>query len=143
MNQWIVNARFLTQPITGVQRFAIEISKELKKANPQIKFIAPKEIIHHNLANELNAQLYGKMSGHFWEQLELPAYLKKQHSPLLINLANLAPVTYNNYIATIHDLSFLQFPKSYSRKFYYYYKFLIPKIAGRAKKIITVSENAR
>lgn len=27
----IVNARFLTQPITGVQRFAIEISLRLKK----------------------------------------------------------------------------------------------------------------
>jgi glycosyltransferase involved in cell wall biosynthesis len=143
MNRWIVNARFLTQPITGVQRFAIEISKQLKKANPAIIFVAPNRILHHDLARDLDVQIFGELSGHLWEQIELPFYLRQQQSPLLINLANTAPISYNNYVATIHDLSFLQFPQSYSRKFYYYYKFLIPKVAHKAKVIITVSENAK
>ena len=36
----VVNARFLTQPVTGVQRFAIEISLILKKHyKNEIKFV--------------------------------------------------------------------------------------------------------
>ncbi len=43
---FIVNARFLTQSITGVQRYAIEISLRLKEINPSIRFLVPKNVIH-------------------------------------------------------------------------------------------------
>ena len=46
-----VNARFLTQNITGVQRFAIEISLWLKRIlKDNVQFIAPKNIVHVNTA---------------------------------------------------------------------------------------------
>lgn len=48
----LVNARFLTQKITGVQRYAIEMSRELKKIQPSIKFVSPKNIVHHEIAKE-------------------------------------------------------------------------------------------
>lgn len=42
-----VNARFLTQPLTGVQRYGIEISLQLKELyGERIKFVAPANIIH-------------------------------------------------------------------------------------------------
>ena len=78
---FVVNARFLTQPITGVQRFAIEISKHLKKINPSIKFVAPHNIIHKETANELDVSVIGKMKGHLWEQIELPWYLATKIIP--------------------------------------------------------------
>lgn len=135
-----INARFLTQKITGSQRFAIEISKQLKKINPSIKFATPKNIIHTDLAKLLEAEIIGKNMGHVWEQIDLPLYLRSKGNPLLLNLVNTAPLFYKNQIVTIHDLSFLRNPDWFSKKFYYYYRFLIPKIAKNSLKIITVSE---
>ena len=49
-----INARFLTQSITGVQRFAIEISKELKDLmGDNIRFVSPPDILHKEIAKYL------------------------------------------------------------------------------------------
>jgi glycosyltransferase involved in cell wall biosynthesis len=135
-----INARFLTQNVTGVQRYAIEISKQLKKLYPDIKFISPKKIIHKDLMNEFCGLTCGILTGHSWEQIVLPNYLKKVNNPLLINLGNTAPLFYKKQIITIFDLSFLINPEWFSKTFYYYYRFLIPKIAKKSLKIITISE---
>ncbi len=138
---FIVNARFLTQNITGVQRFAIEISKQLKKSYDQdIQFVSPKNIIHKDLADELNVKVIGTRTGHYWEQFDLPDYLKKNGNPLLLNLANTAPLFYKNKIVTIHDLAFLHHPKWFSKKFTFVYNLMIPKIAKSSKHIFTVSD---
>ncbi len=137
----IVNSRFLTQKITGVQRFAIEISlrlKDLLKEN--VSFVAPGNVIQPKIAEQLNVQIVGKHTGHIWEQWDLPRYLKKNGSPLLLNLCNLAPLHYNNKISTIHDVSFVRYPQTFSKKFLLFYNFMIPKIISSSKMILTVSE---
>ena len=136
----VINSRFLTQEITGVQRYAVEISKQLKKLHPDMKFIAPEENFHKDLKRELNVITIGKNTGHLWEQIDLPFYLRRIGNPLLINLCNTAPLFYANQIITIFDLSFLRNPRWFLRSFYLYYKFLIPRIAREASKIITISE---
>lgn len=135
-----INARFLTQRITGVQRYAIEISKRIKKIHPQIKFLSPGNIINEHIANELEVITIGNNKGHLWEQYDLPNYLKKNGSPTLLNLCNTGPLFYKNTIVTIHDLAFLENPSWFSKSFYWFYKTLIPQLAKKAKKIITVSE---
>lgn len=134
-----VNARFLTQNISGVQRHAIEISRQLKKLNNDISFISPKNIIHNDLASELNATCIGNLTGHLWEQIELPKYLKSNNKPILLNLANTAPVLYGNNIVTLHDISFIRFPKNFSWKFRFAYKIAIPLILKKSKLILTDS----
>lgn len=135
-----VNSRFLTQKITGSQRFAIEISKQLKKITPdRFVFVAPKNIVHNDLARELDVKIIGVNTGHIWEQIDLPLYLKKQGSPLLLNLVNTAPLSYNHKMVVIHDISWKHFPKTFSKKFYLWYKFLIPKIIKTSKFVFTVS----
>lgn len=137
----VVNARFLTQPITGVQRFAIEISKKLKKhLQNDIIFVAPKDIINWEIASELDVKIIGINKSHVWEQIDLRRFLIKHNSPLLLNLCNTAPLFYHNNVITIHDIAFEVYPQTYSKKFLLVYKFLIPKLAHYAKKIITVSE---
>ncbi|AZI39613.1 glycosyltransferase family 4 protein [Epilithonimonas vandammei] len=137
----IVNSRFLTQPITGVQRFAIEISLQLKKLfGNDIRFISPHNILQKEIAEKLEVEIVGKRSGHLWEQLDLPRFLKSKDSPLLINLTNTAPLFYKNKLTTIHDVAFLVYPKAYSKIFYYSYKVFIPKIIAGSKKVVTVSE---
>ncbi len=135
-----VNCRFLTQKITGAQRFAVEISKQLKKLNPDINFISPKNIIHREIADELDVKVVGKSTGYLWEQVDLPLYLKTKGNPLLINLVNVAPLMYKNQVVTIHDISWKHFPDSVSRQFYAVYSFLIPRIAKNSRHIFTVSE---
>lgn len=135
-----INARFLTQELTGVQRFAIEISLRLKKAlGNKIIFLSPNNIIQEEYAKQLEVQIIGKHTGHLWEQIDLPLHLRKIGKPILINLANMAPIFYRNKISTIHDVAFLAFPKTFSKSFLYAYKFLIPRILKTSKHIITVS----
>ena len=43
----VVNSRFLTQRITGVQRFSIELSLQIKKKlGCQVLFVSPPDILH-------------------------------------------------------------------------------------------------
>ncbi|OJU53250.1 MAG: glycosyl transferase family 1 [Bacteroidales bacterium 45-6] len=136
----IVNARFLTQPITGVQRYAIEISLSLKKMlGTQLSFVAPPNVIHNDLADQFEVQIVGERTGHLWEQIDLLRFLRKNKSPLLINLCSTAPIFYNNQIVTHHDITYIRYPQSFSRKFTLLYKLLVPLMFKHSKKIITVS----
>lgn len=140
MQEIYINGRFLCQPITGVQRFAIELIKELCKSK-ELNFIIlkPNGFSYYDLTG-LPIQTIGTLKNHLWEQIELPKFLKKKSATLLLNLTNTAPLLYKNQIVTIHDLAFLHNPKWFSFGFRTFYKFLIPAIVKRAKHILTVSE---
>ena len=82
----IINGRFLTQNITGVQRFAHEIVKELDKIvkKDKIMILTPKNILFKNLRYEnIEIRKVGILKGHLWEQLELPYYTWKNKGKLL------------------------------------------------------------
>jgi glycosyltransferase involved in cell wall biosynthesis len=137
-----VSARFLTQPISGVQRYGIELSITIKKIesayNYNIKFLAPKNILHKEIAKELNVEIIGSLKGPLWDQISLWKFLKSKGSPLVVNFANTLPVFYENKIVTIHDIIPLKYPVSYSyRK---YYEIIFPLMIKYSKHIITVSE---
>ena len=139
-----VNARFLTQPITGTQRYAIEICRGLKQIRPDVVLVAPDNIMHKDLAQELDVQIVGKVrKGIIWEQVELPFLLRRRGNPLLLNLCNLAPIAYHNNIVTILDLSFKLHPEWFSRQFALLYNFFIPRELARARRVITISDNSR
>lgn len=136
----VVNSRFLTQKITGVQRFAIEISLRLKEMlKDNVIFVSPNDIIQGEIAQRLGVKFIGKHNGHLWEQWDLPKWLKKNGRPLLLNLCNMAPIMYLNKISTIHDIAFVRYPQTFSKKFLIFYKFMIPRIIASSKRVITVS----
>jgi len=139
----IVNARFLTQKVTGVQRFAIEISKVLHKLNGEIIFVTPFDVIDKDLARELGAIVVGKNKGVVWEQIDLRFYLKSKGKPLLVNFCNTGMAFYKNQIVTIHDMSYKVNPGWFSRSFYLWYNFLIPHIAKRCLRLFTVSNSSK
>ena len=139
----IVNARFLTQKVTGVQWFAIEISKILRKLNDRIVFVAPPDILDQELAKELGAVVIGKNKGTIWEQVDLRDYLNSNGKPLLINFCNTGLVFYKRQIITIHDMSYKVNPEWFSKKFYLWYNFLISHIAKQSLKILTVSNASK
>lgn len=138
-----INARFLTQKITGVQRYALECSRQILKKRNDVTFLAPDAILYPDLASELNVKIIGTRKGHWWEQTNLPDFLKKNgHLPLL-NLANTAPLLYNNNYITIHDLAFLRHPEWNTGLFSKWYRLLIPKVAKNAQHIFTVSHTIK
>jgi len=135
-----VNAKFLSQPLTGVQRFASELSLLLKQNLPNCHFVSPKNLLQKDLSKKLNPLLIGRQSGHLWEQVELPYFLHKHNSPLLLNLCNIAPIFYSNQIVALHDMAFIRNPHWFSKKFQLAYRMMIPKIAKKSKHLITVSQ---
>ena len=135
-----VNARFLSQRLTGVQRYARELSVRLKQLLPGVRFVCPGNVLQQSLADKLEAVAFGSRAGHFWEQVSLPLWLSRQGGGLLVNLANTAPVFYRPKIVTIHDVAFVVAPQWYSRRFARFYNLIIPRMARRAEHIVTVSE---
>ncbi|MBC7552663.1 MAG: glycosyltransferase family 4 protein [Taibaiella sp.] len=134
-----INARFLSQPISGVQRYGIECSLQIKRLYPSAIFLTPCNVLHKEMAKQIGAIIIGKNTGHLWEQIDLPLYLAAHKSPPLLSLANTAPLFYNNNFVTIHDLAFLHHPEWNSKTFSAFYNFLIPRIAKKSKHIFTVS----
>ncbi|QJW56699.1 Glycogen synthase [Serratia plymuthica] len=138
-----INARFLTQELTGVQRFAEQISLALNDIRDDVVFLVPQGVKRNDLLNKVKFEEVGKRQGHLWEQLDLPAYLKRKGSPILLNLCSTAPIFYRNQIVTHHDVTYKRYPTSFSRKFRLLYSFLIPVMLKNSKKVITVSEFSR
>ncbi|WP_430428577.1 glycosyltransferase family 4 protein [Maribacter litoralis] len=138
----IINARFLTQTITGVQRFAIEICRGLPNhiAGNDVIFVCPKDKKINHLGNNKKVIEVGSLSNNLWEQIELPLFLKKNGNPLLINLVGLGPIGYKNKIMALYDLAFYHYPEWFSFTFRTTYNFLVPISIKNAKLIITDSE---
>lgn len=139
----VVNARFLTQNVTGVQRFAMEICFQLKAMLKDVEFVTPDDVVQNDAFQALDAKVIGTHKGHIWEQLDLPKYLKTKGKPLLVNLANTGPLFYNNKIVTIHDVAYKVFPQTYPKSFLLYYSMMIPRLLHGSKHIITVSEYSK
>ncbi|CAI0794377.1 glycosyltransferase family 4 protein [Serratia proteamaculans] len=138
-----INARYLTQELTGVQRFAEQISLSLNDIRDDIIFLSPPGILRKDVADKLHVKEIGRRSGHQWEQVELPRFLKKNGSGLLLNLGSTAPVFYNNQIVTHHDVTYKRYPESFSKKFRLFYSLLIPMMLKNSKNLLTVSEFSR
>lgn len=145
MKKIYINGRFLTQNITGVQRYAIEIVKALdkylddNKLNDKYKFeiVCPKNIKQKLILKNIEIKKIGSLKGHLWEQIELPLYVKNK---LLFNFCNCAPLVKKNQIVTIHDVAVCAVPYAYSKLFRIWYKFMYRVLTSRLKKIFTVSE---
>lgn len=134
-----VNARFLTQEMTGVQRFAEEISLALKELRNDVVFVSPPGVLREDVAEKLNVRIIGERGGHLWEQIDLPRYLKSQGGPLLLNLCSTAPILYKNKIVTHHDITYKRYPQSFSKKFRLFYNLFTPLMLKGSRHLITVS----
>lgn len=139
----VINSRFLTQEVRGVQRFAEQICLQLNALRDDLVFVAPNDIRLHESAELLHVRRIGRHRGHLWEQVDLPLWLARNGSPPLVSLCNTAPLAYGNQIATHHDITYIRHPESYSRTFRTVYRNLTPLLLGRIKGLITGSEFSR
>ena len=148
-----INGRFLAAKRTGVQRAAYNLIKALVRVDhvneyylftsadqannpdwnyPNVKVIASNIREGENFRN------------HLWEQFSLPRLAERHQIDILHSPANLAPLFYRGRsIVHIHDLCFVVNPQWFSFSFRTLYNFVIPRLARRAAKVITNSNNSR
>ncbi|QEE45368.1 glycosyltransferase [Rhizobium sp. WL3] len=134
---FVINGRFLTQNISGVQRYARNIVNALDQieATRGVSLLLPRGG-RHPAYERLDAVELGVLGGYGWEQVELPIAARGQR---LLNLCNMAPVIKSEQIVCIHDTNVLSSPDSYTRGFRAAYRSLQPLFARRAVSIATVS----
>ncbi|MCD5992714.1 glycosyltransferase family 4 protein [Pseudomonas sp. CDFA 602] len=135
----VINSRFLTQDVSGVQRYAEQMCMALKKIRNDLVFVAPRGIRLHESARALDVQCIGYNTGHLWEQLDLPLYLRRKGSPLLVSICSTGPMFYRNQIATHHDINYVRYPQSYTRLFRMAYRTITPVLLSRIRTLVTSS----
>ena len=140
MQRIIINGKFLSQRVTGVQRFAREILLELDKlVSPgEIEIALPPDAMDVPNYNNLHILRVGKMTGVFWEQVSFPLYVIKRHA-LSLNLCNVAPILSPGYVC-ICDVKIKSVPQFFSWSFLIWYRILFRNAIMRAKSILTISQ---
>ena len=115
--------------IGGVERVARELVERLPVLNPdRYRVLRPPRGFAHR-------------AGHAWEQAVLP--LLAGDAKLLYCPANLAPLGSSRTVVVLHDLAALRHPEWYRPVYVRWQRFLLPRVARRARKLITVSEFSR
>lgn len=116
-----VNTRTLASKLTGVQRYTSEIVKRL---GTRIEHIAPQSALDG-------------IAGHAWEQFVLPTLLRGR---LLWSPGNTGPLMVSRQVVTVHDVVPLDHPEWLNPRFAGWYRFLLPRLLPRVRRMITVSE---
>ena len=153
MQKIYINARFLTQPVTGVQRYGIELVQALDTLiaenddavrNVAFELVAPKRGLLHRLdLKNIPLRCTGKFTGHYWEQVELPDFVRDGLLFCPGNTAPLKSLRRQKVVVCVHSLAFRYLPEAYSRLFRTVYNQLMPKIFRHARAVITVSESEK
>lgn len=139
-----INGRFLTQPVTGVQRYATALLGAIDnllgdERFPSIQFeclIPPETSVIPEWRN-IYARKAGRLHGNAWEQFELPFFAGGK---MLFSPANIGPVLYGRQSLTFHDASVFAVPQAYSKAFQIKYRFVFKSLAPRATLIFTDSQ---
>lgn len=141
----VLNGRFLSQGLTGVQRFASELTAAMDALAgaaswPATRVLMPRGAVGPAFGH-LEATSVGRISGHGWEQFELPWHARGR---FLLSLGNTAPVLAGRRQAVvIHDAGVFDTPESYSLQFRAWYRTLHGTLARTGATLITVSEFSR
>ena len=138
IHRYFVNGRFVTQALTGVQRYCYEISLRLRNGT----LVTPRPALREYRHLQSRLQLAGgRLTGHTWEQLALPWAIPRR--AILFSPAGCGPIVHHNQVITIHDVACLEHPEWYSRGYAIWYTRLWPVLSRRVRKIVTVSEFCR
>jgi glycosyltransferase involved in cell wall biosynthesis len=145
-----VNGRFLTQPLTGVQRYAAELLKAFDRLldtgriassrfDPAV-LAPPGAKLEGKGFRHIPIRTVGRTGGHLWEQVELPFYAR---DGILVSPCNTGPVAAVRQVITLHDASVFAMPYTFSPAFRNWYRLLWRMLARRVPVVLTDSEFSR
>lgn len=145
-----INGRFLAQPLTGVQRFARELTQALdaRITNGDVpeglrgvawRLIAPDEAQADLDLKSIRLEHVGSGHGHLWEQTTLAA---KTWRDLLVGFGGSGPLLHPDQLTVIHDATIFRHPESFSRSYRLFHT-LLGAVLTRTARIATVSQFSR
>ncbi|HMJ33749.1 MAG TPA: glycosyltransferase family 1 protein [Baekduia sp.] len=82
-------------------------------------------------------------AGHAWEQLVLPAQAAARGARAILCPANLAPLASRRTVVVLHDVAPLREPGWYSDLYVRWQRAVLPRIAARARLVVTPSAFSR
>lgn len=145
-----INGRFLTQPVTGVQRHARELifcldamlaSGTLQRPDHPVELLTPHTIRETPPLQFLQLRRVGRLSGQIWEQAELPAFCRGK---LLFTPCGGAPLLHRDHVFILPDAAVFATPHAYTRAYSTWYRWHHSRAARLpGLKLITVSEFSR
>ena len=148
-----INGRFLLTKKTGVQRAAYNLVKALFEMDDENEYylFTSNDQINNKEWDKPNVTVIGSdirygenFKNHLWEQIVLPKLAKKYEVDILHSIANIAPLFYKgDSIVHIHDLCFVVNPQWYSYSFRTLYNWIVPRLARKATKVVTNSNNSK
>ena len=136
-----INGRFLTQPMTGVERYAYSMCMAMARLQQPFTIVCPQAPIHKDYdVSGLTIVHYGIGNSHFWEQCVLPLFFLGKKDYLVLSFTGLGSVLIRHKVMTVHDLSFLYNRSWFSKAYYWWYRIMTPLAIKTSKHLITVSQ---
>ena len=136
-----INGRFLTQPMTGVERYAYSMCKAMARLQQPFTIVCPQAPIHKDYdVSGLTIVHYGIGNSHFWEQCVLPLFFLGKKDYLVLSFTGLGSVLIRHKVMTVHDLSFLYNRSWFSKAYYWWYRIMTPLAIKTSRHLITVSQ---
>lgn len=141
---WAVDGLFLTQRVSGIQRYSLELLAALDDIAPPglVEVVVPRGVAAPAYRN-LRVVPFGGRRGLAWEQLDYPRYLHASGRRGLCT-CNVIPVLGFRGMAVVHDVCYRARPDFYTapraRLSALWHRLQYRLIARNAEKIITVSE---
>jgi len=137
-----INGKFTSQPVTGVQRVAYELTRAMQMRVPageQLEIYVPRN------AREPGALLkwqrrFSWLRGTLWEQITLPIAAR---GVTLLNLCNMSPLFKRRQVVMVHDMAVYDVPGGFSKKFLLWYRLCFFMLPRMAPTILTVSKFSR
>ena len=119
-----INGRFLSQSLTGVQRYAAEMVKAIDRMlasgeaprplrEAEWQLLAPPNATAAIDLAYIKTRKVGRRTGHAWDQIDLA---RAAWGGRLISLANSGPVAHRNQLVVIHDAQVFRRPDFFSRQ---------------------------
>ena len=146
-----INGRFLSQPTTGVQRVARELTREIDHLVEAGEVPFRVRLLHQPDADLRDMGLSAievvevpGRRGAYWEQVALPRALRDEWMLCLGNTAPISLLMRRRRVALmIHDLSYRLFPHAYRPSYRIAHALAMPMLLNHADPIITVSNTER
>ncbi|MBK3665292.1 glycosyltransferase family 4 protein [Bradyrhizobium diazoefficiens] len=145
-----INGRFLSQKLTGVQRYAAEMVKAvdsllvsdrspalLREAEWQL--LVPADASETIGLDRIKIRRIGRLKGHAWDQIDLA---HAATGGRLISLANAGPIFHRDQIVVIHDAQVFRRPDFFGWRYLAVHRTMDRLLARRAT-IATVSAFSR
>jgi glycosyltransferase involved in cell wall biosynthesis len=139
---FVINGKFTSQRITGVQRVACELTRALNARGLEcgdLALVVPRNARAAQSAHE-RRRVCGWLTGNLWEQLALPLATRTE---TLISLCNTGPLFKRRHVVMIHDMAIYDSASAFTRKFRLWYRLVFSMLSKNSLHLLTVSSFSR